>query len=446
MRKNGWTALFCGLFLLICLIPAVFTVILGPGEAASNEVLAKKPKLQRNGTFNFDVLSDSTAYFDSRFAFRQELITANAALTAAVFRESASDEVLLGQDGWLYYRDTLRDFEGSDPMTARQLWGAAHTLALIREYAESQGAHFLFTVAPNKNTLYPEYMPGQYERGAGPSDLERLTELLSEEDVPCCDLVSALSNSDEILYYQTDSHWTGYGSALAHDALMQQLQRPERLADEEFRLEPHRGDLYEMLCPAGNDLEYGAVLTREREYSYVGTVRGADDMRIETEAADGTGSLLMFRDSFGNTLHADLAEDFAHAVFSRAMPIDLSLMEDDTDTLLIEIVERNLPRLSVNAPIMPAPVRTALPKTETGKGTVSLERASCQLDGLVCWKGALEDAVPDWNSPVFVLMDGTAYEASPVGEAENGFTLYAPEAASVSVYVRCGGIWMKYEA
>ena len=60
----------------------------------------------------------------------------------------------------------------------------------------------------------------------------------------------------------------------------------------------------------------------------------------------------MCRDSFGNALHADLAEDFGEALFSRAMPYDLSLMDDvQPDTLIVELVERNLCWLCTRPPL-----------------------------------------------------------------------------------------------
>lgn len=116
-------------------------------------------------------LSDAADYFAGRFGLRQELITADAAVRAAVFHESAADDVLLGTDGWLYNADTLGDFTGSSAMTERQLWCAARNLALMQEYAASRGAQLLFVCAPNKNTVYPEFMPARYVRSTSERNL-----------------------------------------------------------------------------------------------------------------------------------------------------------------------------------------------------------------------------------------------------------------------------------
>lgn len=138
--KKPIKQIFCILLLLLCLLPLAVFVIAGPSASGANERLAAKPRLTAGGRLNFDVLSDMADYFDGHFGLRQELITANAAADAAIFRESATPEVLLGTDGWLYYADTLADYTGADPMTERQLWCAARNLALLQEYAQSQGA------------------------------------------------------------------------------------------------------------------------------------------------------------------------------------------------------------------------------------------------------------------------------------------------------------------
>lgn len=437
MRKNWFYAAFCALFLLLLLVPGALTLALGPSEAGANEQLARAPQITKAGALNLDVLSDACAYFDDHFAGRQQLITANAAVTAAVFRESASPEVILGCEGWLFYADTLADYEGSAPMTERQLYCAAHTLALMQEYAASQDCAFVFTAAPNKNTLYPEFMPAQYERSEAPSNLERLSAYLAREEVVYCDLLPVLTAQNEPVYYKTDSHWTPYGSALAHDALLRSLGRESTLSQQDFTPQPHLGDLYEMLLPAGNRTEPGPVLARARTFSYVGAVHGPDDMMIRTVCDGQQGSLLMFRDSFGNALHEDMAESFASACFSRAMPYDLTLLETErADTLAIELVERNLAKLAAQPPVMPGPAREVDAPEKTVFARLQLTQRESKLDGCVQYTGTLSCAAMDADSPVYLALDGVVYEACPT---DGGFSLYAPGAQEIAVYVMADG-------
>ena len=84
-------------------------------------------------------------------------------------------------------------------MTARELWCAGRTLALLQEYAEAQGGQFLFTLAPNKNSLYPEYMP-DYPRGGGASNAEAFSAVLDGMGVRYLDLFAVFEAEDETLY------------------------------------------------------------------------------------------------------------------------------------------------------------------------------------------------------------------------------------------------------
>lgn len=439
--KNSFKQIFCILLLLVCLLPLAVFVTTGPSAPGANERLAAKPRLTAGGRLNFDILSDTVDYFAGHFGLRQALITANAAADAAIFRESATPEVLLGTDGWLYYADTLADYTGAAPMTARQLWCAAQNLALMQEYAQTQGAAFLFVCAPNKNTVYPAQMPARYTRAEGPSDLDRLDTLLNAQDVAFCDVRQTLLDAQGLTYYRTDSHWNGYGSALACYAILAALGREFSLAGEPFTLQPHTGDLYQMLYPASGKQEQGLSLARAREFQYVGTVRGADDQLIRTQS-DGSGALLAFRDSFGNALHADLAEAFQTAVFSRAMPYDLSLMQDARpNAVLVELVERNLRWLASRPPLLPAPEREA-PEAQPGNQTVSVRQSASSYDGLLVYTGTFDGLTPDEDSPVYAVLDGVCYEACPTAE---GFQLLAPAGSELSLLVRTSGAFQRLQ-
>jgi len=299
----------------------------------------------------------------------------------------------------------------------------------------------VFASVPNKNTLYPEQMPKRYAESTEASNLEQLQVLLDREGVVYCDLLAVLGEAERVLYYRTDSHWDGYGSALAHDALLNVLGREAALAEEVFSEASHRGDLTEMLYPASEAAEMGLKLARERLFSYEGTVRGPDDMTIRTTCEGQTGSLLMFRDSFGNLLHTDLAESFGAACFSRAMPYNLTWLErEQAGTLIVEIVERNLIDLAQKAPVMEGPTRELPISMEKVAGEVELETKKSTIDGCVAYVGAVQCKEMDWNSPIYLILDGIAYEAAPAGETETSFSLHAPQADRVQIVVFRDGI------
>ncbi len=433
MSKNRKNILFFAAIMVLFFIPVACMAIFGPSKAASNEALASAPKLMRGGKVNTEVLSDSASYFDDHFGLRQELITANSRVRMAVFGESAVKSVIAGEDGWLFFADTLDDYTGASEMSEREIFCAARNLQLMQEYAADNDAQFVFTAAPNKNALFADKMPAKYERSKQRSNAARLYDKLGAQGVLYCDLHAVFDDKEDI-YYHTDSHWNGYGSALAHDALMQMLGKTAALSQETFVLTPFPTDLYAMLYPASKQFEQGLSLARERTFSYVGTVRSAEDMRIETQTEGQEGTLLMFRDSFGNALHEDLAESFASACFSRAMPYDLTMLrETEADTLMIELVERNLPQLAQKAAIFPAPVRAEISAEDLLKVQAECSaREDKKVVGCVYYTGTITGAIA-CDARIYLELDGACYEATLVGE--RGFALYAPAADSLQVLI-----------
>ena len=312
-------------FLAACLIPSAGMLLLPQGEAAANQTLAPAPRLfLEDGSFNTQVLDEVTDYVADHFAFRQEMITAGAALDAAVFHVSSEEDVVLGREDWLFYRETLDDYLHTNPLSEQQLFGAARTLALLQEYAQSRGARLYVTVAPNKASLYPEYLPHVGTPLEGEDDIDRLIPYLEGQGVSYIDLFAPFRETDEVLYYHTDSHWNMRGAALAHDTLIAGLGKTDQepFFDGSYHLgEPHLGDLYEMVYPTGTRTEEDAAYDREFAFSYARPIRSAEDQFIQTENPDRSGNLLMFRDSFGNLLHPYLADAYGQAAFSGPCPI-----------------------------------------------------------------------------------------------------------------------------
>ena len=433
MKIKNRANLLLGAFLAVCLVPSVGMLVLPPQEAATNQVLAPPPQLRKaDGSLNPTVLNETADYVADHLGLRQEIITANAALNAALFGVSTQDQVVLGREGWLYYAETIPDHLGTEPMSEGALFGAARSLALLQEYVQSQGARLYVTVAPNKATLYPQYLPDLGTPLPGESNLERLIPLLEGEGLSYVDLYTPLSQAGEILYYRTDSHWTEPGAALAHDVLVEAMGKTDQTPFYGGATQPgpgKRGDLYEMLYPAGAGLEESPVYQRGYAFTYARPMRSPEDQLIET-ASSKSGRLLMYRDSFGNSLHTYLADAYGAALFSRSMPYDLSLLPQfQPDTVLLEICERNLDWWGQQAPIFPAPIRALQGTPPVGEAQPTLSvQSDGRLPGMLRVEGVLRGAV-DETSPIYVQSGGVLYEACPVGDRSAGvpFALYVPQ-------------------
>lgn len=403
--------IFISIFIVLCLIPSVGMLIFGEAQPAANEVLAGRPSVTtRSGELNLSFLSDVSDYIADRFAFRQELATAWAGVNAKLLGTSVEEQVILGSDGWLYFSDTLPDYTGQG-MSDTELRYLANDLALMQEYIESQGKHFIFTVAPNKNSIYSEHMPEYIENRHSESNAARVGAYLDAAGVNYLDLFDILGN-EENLYYKTDTHWNSRGAALAADGLLNMLDRGGDYSTASFAVsEEHRGDLYEMLYPAGRATETATVYGGEFSYVCESDPNGGNAITIKTSCDGGSGVLMCWRDSFGIALYPYLAQSFVAATFSRSADYNLTLA-DSADTVIIELVERNLSNILSREPTFPAPVRELSATANVGTIAVDYDEAkSGVMAGYVRVSGELGADMLDPGGHVYIAAGDTAYEA-----------------------------------
>ncbi|MGM9615386.1 MAG: hypothetical protein ACI3W7_07660 [Oscillospiraceae bacterium] len=434
--KKIWYIVFIVLFFAFCLVPSVGLLVKGPGEPAANEAPAAMPRLKSyDGSLNVDYLTQLKDYVGKGFFGRLEGITGWDTIAAKVFHTSANSSVLIGPDGWLFFGAAAEEIAGSAQMSDREIWAAARSLYLMQEYAEGQGADFVFTVPCGKYTLYPDHAPDFVTVQEG-SNRERLMAAMAEQGVHYADLYAAFTAVDEELYWKWDSHWTEKGAALGADTILASLGRTSDWYAGPFAEElSHTGDLYVMLFPTGTALETSYSWQPGFTFSYTSDFRTYDDMLITTENPDADGSLLLFRDSSGRSLYPYLAESFGSTYISRSNNYRLDWIgAQEADTVIVELAERTLPYLLSYPAIYPAPEREAgvLSGAVTAACAVTVEDVDGTLAGFQKLTGTLPETAVD--SPVYLVVGDTVYEAIP---NEGAFTAWLPssvDAGGVQVY------------
>ncbi len=204
----------------------------------------------------------------------------------------------------------------------------------------------MFICAPNKNTIYPEYMPDNFLQAAG-SDAQRVVQGLAERQVATPNLVEIFGKKGAQLYHQLDSHWNNRGAAIAAETVLSLVGIEvsySHLAYTERR--DFDGDLADMLYPDGLTKKDSQVYYKHVfSYQYLSTVRTAMEMEITTQREDQSGRLLMVRDSFGSSLIPFLADAFEECRFTRQSMTKVLAETEGHDVVILEIAERNLRNL-----------------------------------------------------------------------------------------------------
>ena len=451
--KNTLRILYTAAVFGILAVPATALAIREArgGDAAAeteavnteNRVLAQKPSFRNEDqTLNVNYPAEFDAWFSDSFGFRSQLVTAYSKLTGSVFRVSSEKDVIIGKDGWLYFAPTVPDATGVRTLDDTEIRHIVYNMQMMQQYAASHGAKLVFAAAPNKASIYPEQLPARYLQTGNENNLDALHAALAQTDLTVCDWRTALrdaaANNDRLLYHKTDTHWNGDGAMLGYQTLMQTLGLDDfGFADAE-RTETcdWEGDLWNMLSPAEKNPDQNAVYAIPQTYQYVNRMRSIDDMSIRTACENGSGSLLMFRDSFGRALIPLLGERFASCAFLRANAVPLDMLETEPrDYVVYELVERNLDRLLTHAPQMPAPA-AALPAAEPAPASDAFRLEARTMGNYVQVYGLFDPAFSEADA-VYITVSGQSFQAFLCCEQElleleshqaNGFSCYLPAA------------------
>jgi len=450
-KKNLGALCYIG---VICAMLAAPTLLMPLAAARNtqnteNRVLSAFPSFtDEKGKPNTAFFAQLTDWYGDHFGLRNEMVTAYGTLTRTLFHTSAEKDVICGKDNWLFYAQTLSDFTGEATVDEIAFRHMARTLSMMDAYAASKGAKLIFTAAPNKAGIYPAYLPERYPARNTPNNYALLMQELSKTALTVCDLHSVLQqqaqNDPALLYHKLDSHWNGYGAMTAFSALMQTAQHSDgNLPGASCSaVRDFDGDLWKMLSPSVENKDWNIVYDIPQTYTYMGRYRGPDDLTIQTVCSDGDGSLLMFRDSFGRALIPLCSQVYASATYTRDVHVPLYLLETrKADTVIYELVERNLPYLLQYTPKMPAP--SAETPTQTVQQQTDALVMQLRPDGAYVHIYGTYDARYARNDRILVTVtqengEAVSYEAFPCHEAEllgetsvenNGFALYLPSEA-----------------
>ena len=421
--------LFVVACMALCLLPLVGMVLRPTTESTENTDLATFPGvLTEDGTPNLKFFDEFEEYFNDHFAFRNELVYADACIQSKVFRTSSVDNVIAGESGWLFYTSTRKDYLGTDRLSEREIFSIAHNLAVAEEYVRSRGADFVLAIPPNKNTLYGENMP-YYDSLIvdGVHDLDRLQQVLSEKGVTTADLVSMFRNEEEVLYLKRDSHWNNRGALMAYNCIMDSLGRPhDSYADASARrTKSEDGDLNRMLYTFYGEKEVNTYYDIPFTFTYKGDFGSVEDLQIETGNPGRDGSLLMFRDSFGNTLLPFIAEQFGQAFFTKEGTYRLEKWMDEyaPDAVILEKVERNLSNFLDSPPVITSPEREKPENAKDCRGTSGPEMKTYMFDAAYYEiSGTIEESYISERSDIVISVGDKSYCAYYTGETD--YTVY----------------------
>lgn len=352
----------CALFGLLIWLPALDSAFHLDHAPIPNEKRQPAPFPEFRGlTQSRDFLSGLTAWFDDHFGYRRRLVRANNHWKHQLFGASEK-EVLEGRDGWLYFTDgnMLDNCLGHNPFTQKDLNAWQRLLEKRRDWLAQRGCKYLFVIAPDKHSVYPEHLPEWCEKAAKPGRADQFFERMkSQSTVMVADLRPALkqAKAQGFVYWKTDSHWDALGAFTAYQSIIEMLSRATPMvkplpleAFERGVWHPAPGDLAILMGDAGFTEPEQITFTPRPPLTKLEAVKVPDLLPkkwlkdtepVITRNEAGHGKAMVFRDSFGEYWLDLIGQHFKETIYIWESHLEPELIErEKPDVVITEMVER----------------------------------------------------------------------------------------------------------
>ncbi len=353
----------CGMILIIVFLLFVAFYPVGglayKGSASTDmekRTLAEFPEISRANYPQFSAQFGN--YLKDHLPFRTEVTRAYNSFLVNVCKTSSDDAVILGKEGWLFYNSHARDaatneiidYTGESLYREDQLANIAAEVNAANEYCKSVDSTLVFVLAPNKSSVYGQYMPDIYKQVSyDERRIEQLYEYLCEHTdativYPREQLVEA--SVQYKTYFSNDTHWNAIGAYICCEEICQAvgLDLPDLSTInlyEDFSPEDLKGMLGVEKYLADN----GNLTPNYGEIYGVSSVQL--DERYHSFASENPNgkSMLLLGDSFSEKMIAPLSVSVTNLDAARTRYYQFA-GEKHYDYVIYEMVERNFPFLA----------------------------------------------------------------------------------------------------
>jgi hypothetical protein len=178
---------------------------------------------------------DFEAFFNDHFGFRKIFIRLNNLIDVRLFDTPSNRAVIMGKNDFLFLAPDWNS--GTNKPTVYTGEQPAATVKRIKSFQDrlaDLGVSFLITIAPNKGTIYPEYLPGNRDDPTTAIEHRRWMRLFEEEGVNHIDLLPIIlkAKKERLLYYKGDHHWNRYCGWLVSQAMVERLAIDLHIVDK----------------------------------------------------------------------------------------------------------------------------------------------------------------------------------------------------------------------
>lgn len=283
--------------------------------------------------------------------------------------------IYIGKNDFMFYGAAIDDYKGQTILGDLRLKKIAEMMSDRDSWAKQNGIKLYLVIAPNKTSVYPEYVPEKVTP-AQKTNADTVVEYLAQNSsVEVIDLraplIAAKAEYGDTLFYKYDTHWNNNGGFVAYQEIMRRINEDVpgayTLKKSDFEItqyETYMKDMAYYLGYYSKYTDYGPVYTLKsgmtatigdkQNNGFHGQFRfcarwkdGYSDslnyIEYENTYNKSAPSIFVYRDSFTVSLVHFLKDSFHNSVFDWSYDFSKQeILDSGADIVIMEVVEKQL--------------------------------------------------------------------------------------------------------
>lgn len=289
-------------------------------------------------------------YFSEHFPVRSSFAHIAYWSQYEILKKKIYPKLVIGKESWLYYTDeqNIEDYQKNNLLNAQKIDQMQKNIDTWGLFFENQDIPFFILIVPNKETIYPEYLPDFIQPIGINSRLDQiLSQIKFPKNVHIIDPRENLiqGKNSQIIYHKTDTHYNIYGACITYAMTIDAI-KSNNLIKDSFRCNDLNitnknmgGDISAMLTLQG-------IIT-ENSFDWkiktpIAVINNKDTKWIVSQTTNSNQSkAFVYRDSFFAALLPLFSENFRQVDYYWTFNIDFDrIKREHPDVVVLEFAER----------------------------------------------------------------------------------------------------------
>ena len=283
--------------------------------------------------------------------------------------------IYVGDNGFMYFGQAIEDYTGKTMMTDLRYNKLVQMMNDRDEWARENGIKLYLVIAPNKSTVYPEYVPDKVKAAKKTNADAAIEALAAGSTVEVIDLRGALVDAKaeygDSMFYKYDTHWNNNGGFVGYTDMMRRISEDVpgtyTMKKSDYDIEDYETYMKDMAYYLGHYsafTDYGPVYTLRSGMTATLTQKSASDRHgqfrfcsmwkngysdalkyvvFENTYNTGAPDVYMYRDSFSVSMIHFVKDSFGKSVFDWSYDFNRqNILDSGAEVVIMEVVEKQL--------------------------------------------------------------------------------------------------------